>query len=131
MKAGLIRGVVVGISASFFFIVENILKADPHRLSVYPDLLTFLVFAAGLWWTLPFARGEMQSGTNLRRAYLQRGIVLVVSSSLIYAGIATVYAVIEHFGLVGTLALSAFIASLILGFVAMGTVWLSNSTKYT
>lgn len=99
MKTQWNHGILLGGIASIASIVGNELRADPHSLSAFPDILTLVIFSAGLYVSLLLAKKDLDSSSDPGFTFLRRGSHVTLIASIEFAVLLGGYALVRQFSM--------------------------------
>jgi hypothetical protein len=116
MTSPWVRGGAAGLLAGAIAVASNLRRGDLHSISTFPDLLTFVVAGTLVWLAVWGVRTDDRVHAN----HARRQTALVASSTfaVCIGAFAWRYLPSSSILLAGSAALSGFVLTYLVGFVA-------------
>jgi hypothetical protein len=116
MTSPWVRGGAAGLLAGATAVASNLRRGEPHLISIFPDLLTFMIVGTLVWLAVWGVRTDDRVHAN----HARRQTTLVASSTfaVCIGAFAWWYLPSNSILLAGFAALSGFVLTYLVGFVA-------------
>ena len=127
MKLEWKNDLIGGVILSVFSISGNALYADPHLNSIFPNILTLIVFAVVLTYSIRALRTTITNNPNPKTAFFYAGFEVTLSCAIVLAIAFIPYDLLRGFPINFFFILFELVSIFISGIILTPVLWMFRS----